>query len=77
MEHAPLKEGRRWGPGPAYPTPSPSPHAWQSASPEAWPGQVPKAAATLTTKGQATGVVHIEGEDLPIQVPTSYLSFLP
>lgn len=46
MEQEPLKEGRRWGSGLAYPAPSPSPHTRRcclSRPPcmDAHPGQVP------------------------------------
>lgn len=37
------------------------------------PDEVSNAAAT--SKDQATDTILIEGEDLPIQVPTKYLSF--
>lgn len=40
-------------------------------------GQVPKAASTLTSKDQATSVILIKWGDLPVQVPTKYLSFQP
>ena len=40
-------------------------------------GQVPKAAATLTSKDQATSVILIKLGDLPIQIPAKYLSFQP
>lgn len=51
-------------------TTSPGQHVWFTQ-----PGQVPKAGATLTSKDQCTSVILIQGEDLPIQVPTKYLSF--
>lgn len=38
-------------------------------------GQTSNAAAALTSKGQATSVILVEGEDLPMQVLTKYLSF--
>ena len=41
----------------------------------AQPGHLPKVAATLTSKDEATGIIFIEGEDLPTQVPIKYLSF--
>ena len=44
-------------------------HAWNAQS-----GQIPKAAATLTSQAQATGVVLREEEGLPMSVPTMFLS---
>ena len=38
-------------------------------------GEVSNAAATLTSKDQTTDTILTEREDLPIQVPTKYLSF--
>lgn len=41
---------------------------------DAQPGEVSNAAATLTSKDQTTDTILTEREDLPIQVPTKYLS---
>ena len=81
MEHAPLKERRRWKSWSAYPTPRLSPHAWQCCLPwqRVWyaqPGQIPKAAVMLTPTYQTTSVI-LTWDDFPIQVPAKYLSFQP
>ena len=51
---------------------SPGQHGWHAQS-----DQVRTAAATLTAKDQAAGVILIEGKGLPIQVPIKHLSFQP
>lgn len=80
MGHVPLQEGTRWGPGLAYPIPA-HPLMPDSAASSGQhtryvqPGQVPKGTATSASKDQATGVIFIERGDLPVKVPTKYLSF--
>lgn len=39
------------------------------------PGQILKAAATLTSKDQATSVILIQGKNLPIRIATTDLLF--
>ena len=71
MEHTALKEGEGGGPDLAYPTPVHLLTILNAASPGqcVWytqPGQIPKPAAILTSKDQATDVIFIQGEDLPM-----------
>ena len=83
MKHATLKgRGAVGSPGLAYASgtqpiashfrvlPLPCQPVWY-----AQPGQTSKAAATLTTKGEATSVILLKGGHLFIEVPAKYLSF--
>lgn len=80
MEHASLKEGRRWGSWSGISHPQAISSCLTVMPPQGQntryvqPGQVPKAEATLTSRDQNTHIYLTEGKELLIQVPTKYLS---
>ena len=68
VEHTPLKEGRRWGswPGASRPQPISSYLTVLPLPPKCGLHSQNQA----SSQDQASGVILVEGEDLPIQVPT-------